>query len=101
GAVGVEAHAEGAALAAVEGENGLVLRDAGEGAVDHRARHALALRLARDRAEKDAEVAAALRCAGGRRREGRGGNEDEQAGERARDHAVKSLVPLPGTMMAW
>ena len=57
----LEGLAEGAALAAVERQHGLVDRDAGEGLVDHRARHALRRRLARHRGEEGVEVAAALR----------------------------------------
>ena len=56
----LEGLAEGAALAAVEGEHVRVDRDAGEGLVDHRAGDALRLRLARDLREEGVEIAAAL-----------------------------------------
>ena len=62
---------EHAALAAVEGEDGGVGRQAGEGLVDDRAREALALRVARDRGQESVEVSAAWRGA-------RGGGEEQQ-----------------------
>src|SRR5262249_41634184 len=62
---------EHAALAAVEGEDGGVGRQAGEGLVDDRARDALALRVARDRGQESVEVAAAWRGE-------RGGGEEQQ-----------------------
>jgi hypothetical protein len=62
---------EHAALTAVEGEDGGVGRQAGEGLVDDPARDALALRVARDRGQESVEVAAAWRGA-------RGGGEEQQ-----------------------
>ena len=62
---------EHAALAAVEGEDGGVGRQAGEGLVDDRARDAPALRVARDRGQERVEVAAAWRGE-------RGGGEEQQ-----------------------
>ena len=62
---------EHAALAAVEGEDGGVGRQAGEGLVEDRARDALALRIARDRGQESVEVAAAWRGE-------RGGGEEQQ-----------------------
>jgi hypothetical protein len=52
---------EHAALAAVEGEDSGVGREAGEGLVDDRVRDALALRVARDRGQESVEVTAAWR----------------------------------------
>ena len=62
---------EHAALAAVEGEDGGVGRQAGEGLVDDPARDALTLRVARDRGQESVEVAAAWRAE-------RGGGEEQQ-----------------------
>jgi hypothetical protein len=60
GSVFLEGLAEGAALAAVEGQHVRVDRDAGEGLADHRAGDALRLRLARNLRQERLEVAAAL-----------------------------------------
>src|ERR1700692_3554235 len=62
---------EHAALAAVEGEDGGVGHQAGEGLVDDPARDALALRVARARGREGVEIAAAWRGA-------RGGGDDQQ-----------------------
>jgi hypothetical protein len=59
GGVALEALPEGAVLAAVEGEHRRIERDAGKRAVDHTARDALALRVARHGGEEAVEIAAA------------------------------------------
>jgi hypothetical protein len=71
---------EHAALAAVEGEDGGVGRQAGEGLVGDRARDALALRVARDRGQESVEVAAACRGARGRGEEQQDEGKEEAAG---------------------
>src|SRR5580704_1220663 len=73
---------EHAALAAVEGEDGGVGCQAGEGLVDDAARDALALRVARDRRQESVEVAAAWRGA-------RGGCEEQQ------DESKEEAAGLP------
>ena len=62
----LEALAEGAALAAVEGEHRGIGREPGEGLVDDLARHVGGLRLAPHLAEEGVEIAAALGRVGGR-----------------------------------
>ena len=57
---------ERAALAAVEGQHGLVDGHAGEGLVDDGARDARGLRVARHGGQESVEIAAALRGRGGR-----------------------------------
>jgi len=49
-------------LAAVEGEHRWINRDAGKRAIDHSARDALRLRIARYRGKETVEVPAALGC---------------------------------------
>jgi hypothetical protein len=73
---------EHAALAAVEGEDGGVGRQAGEGLVDDRARDAPALRVARDRGQESVEFAAAWRGE-------RGGGEEQQ------DEGKEEAAALP------
>ena len=69
GGILLERLAEGAALAAIEGEHRGVGRDAGERLVDHRARDAGARRLASHGGQEAVEIAAALapRAAGAAR----------------------------------
>src|SRR5262249_58035026 len=74
---------EHAALAAVEGEDGGVGRQAGEGLVDDRARDAPALRVARDRGQESVEFAAAWRGERG------GGEEQQDKGKEEAAHATE------------
>jgi hypothetical protein len=76
---------EHAALAAVEGEDGGVGRQAGEGLVDDRARDALALRVTRDCGQESGEVAAAWRGE-------RGGGEEQQ--DKGKEEAAGLPHPL-------
>ena len=64
--VALETLPEGAVLAAVEGEHRRIGRDAGKCRVDHAARDALALCVARHGGEEAVEVAAAWRRSYGR-----------------------------------
>jgi hypothetical protein len=79
---------EHAALAAVEGEDSGVGRQAGEGLVDDRARDALALRVARDRGQESVEVAAAWRGERG------GGEEQQDEGKEEAAHAERGCDGL-------
>src|SRR5262249_46122614 len=71
---------EHAALAAVEGENGRIGRQASEGLLDDRARDALALRVARARSYESVEVSAAWRGERGGGEERRDEDKEEAAG---------------------
>ena len=80
---------EHAALAAVEGEHRRIERDAGKRAVDHGARDAGALRVARYAGEEAVEIAAAWRRRG-RRGEAQG---EEKSHQPLREQAVTTIVP--------